>query len=261
MTSSAPVDLLARRAARNRTRREIDEQLLRLHARSPSPATREAIVVRYLGLAHHVARQYGGGHEPWDDLVQVASMALLHAIDRYDPDRGVSFSSFAVPTMNGEIKRHFRDRCWVVRPPRSLLEIGPRVERTQASLSAALGRPATAADVARTLELDERIVREAIHARTLATVDSLSPPDDDEDAPVPPAASVEDVGYARAVQRATLKPLLRRLPSREREIVRLRFVEDRTQIEIADAIGVSQMHVSRLLRQAVWRLSTMAEAA
>jgi RNA polymerase sigma-B factor len=163
--------------------------------------------------------------------------------------------------MSGEIKRHFRDRCWVVRPPRSLLEIGPRVERTQASLSAALGRPATAADVARTLELDERIVREAIHARTLATVDSLSPADGDEDAPVPPAVSVEDDGYARAEQRATLKPLLRTLQSREREIVRLRFVEDRTQTEIADAIGVSQMHVSRLLREAVGRLRTMAQAA
>jgi RNA polymerase sigma-B factor len=261
MTSSAPVDLLARRAARHRTRREIDARLFRLHARSPSPATREAIVVRYLGLAHHVARQYGGGHEPWDDLVQVASVALLHAIDRYDPDRGVSFSSFAVPTMSGEIKRHFRDRCWTVRPPRSLLEIAPRVERMQDSLTAVHGRPATVAEVARALELGEKAVGEAIHARTLATVESLSVPDDDEDAPVPPAASVEDDGYARAEQRATLQPLLRALPSREREIVRLRFVEDRTQLEIADAIGLSQMHVSRLLRELVGRLSTLAQAA
>jgi RNA polymerase sigma-B factor len=258
--SSAPADLLARRSARHRARRD-DDELFRLHARSPTPATREAIVVRYLGLAHHVARQYAGGQEPWDDLVQVASVALLHAIDRYDPDRRASFSSYAVPTISGELKRHFRDRCWTVRPPRSLLEVAPRVERMQDSLGAVLGRPPTVAEVACALDVDEQIVGQALQARALARLESLSPRGDDEAETGPPAVAVEDDGYARAEERATLQPLLRTLPSREREIVRLRFVEDRTQVEIAEAIGVSQMHVSRLLRIAVRRMSTLARAA
>jgi RNA polymerase sigma-B factor len=259
--SSAPADLLARRSARHRARREIDDRLFRLYAQSPSPGTREAIVVRYLGLANHVARQYAGGREPWDDLLQVASVALLHAIDRYDPDRGVAFSSFAIPTITGELKRHFRDRCWTVRPPRALMEVAPRIARMQDSLTAVLGRAPTLAEVATAVALDQETVSRALEARTLTAVESLSGPESGEDGAMLSWPCAEDGGYARAEARATLKPLLRTLSSREREIVRLRYVEDRTQVEIAEAIGVSQMHVSRLLRIAVRRMSTMARAA
>jgi RNA polymerase sigma-B factor len=258
--SSAPADLLARRSARHRSRCD-DDRLFRLYARSRSPATREAIVVRYLGLAHYVARQYAGGREPLDDLVQVAAVALLKAIDRYDPDRRASFSSYAVPTISGELKRHFRDRCWTVRPPRSLMELAPHVERTHDSLGAVLGRSPTAVEIADALDVDEHLVRRALQARTLTAVESLGAPDGDEEGAGAARPVTEEGGYARAEDRATLQPLLQTLSSREREIVRLRFVEDRTQVEIAEAIGVSQMHVSRLLRIAVRRMSTMARAA
>jgi RNA polymerase sigma-B factor len=258
--SSASADLLARRSARHRARCD-DDRLFRLYARSPSPATREAIVQRYLGLAHYVARQYAGGREPLDDLVQVATVALLNAIERYDPDHRASFSSYAVPTISGELKRHFRDRCWTVRPPRSLMELAPRVERTYDSLAAVLGRSPTVAEVADALGLEEHPVHHALEARTLTTVESLSAPDSDEEGTVQTRPVAEEGGFARAEDRATLQPLLQTLSSREREIVRLRFVEDRTQVEIAEAIGVSQMHVSRLLRIAVRRMSTLARAA
>ena len=256
--SSPPVDLLARRSARNRSR-ATEERLFAIHARSPSPATREAIVVRYLGLAHHVARKYADGPEPWDDLFQVASVALLKAIDRYDPEHGASFSSFAVPTISGELKRHFRDRCWTVRPPRAVGEIALRAERVRDSLVARLGRMPTLAEVAEALGADEDTVGRALQARAVTSVDSLSRSTDDGAAAS--SMTVHDDGYAQAEQRAMLQPLLRRLPRHEREIVALRFFEDRTQVEIAKAVGVSQMHVSRALRSAMGRLSSLADAA
>jgi RNA polymerase sigma-B factor len=261
VSSPPPVDLLARRSARNRGRAGAEERLLRLHARSPSPETRRAIVHRYLNLARHVARRYAGGQEPWDDLLQVASVALIHAVDRYDPDRNASFASFAVPTIQGELRRHFRDRCWTVRPTRSMLELAPRAEAARESLATALGRTPSAVEVARELRLDTDRVRQALEVRRLTTLEPLSAPDDDPDPAVLAASAVEDDGYVRAETRATLEPLLRTLSAREQRIVRLRFVEDRTQREIAATIGVSQMHVSRLLATALERLSKLADAA
>jgi RNA polymerase sigma-B factor len=256
--ASAPADLLARQSARNRSR-ETEKRLFALHARSPSPATREAIVVRYLALARHVARRYAGGPEPLDDLFQVASVALLKAIDRYDPQHSASFSSFAVPTISGELKRHFRDRCWTVRPPRALTDVAPRAVRMRDSLVAGLGRPPTPAEVAAALGSDEDTVRRALQAHAVTSLESLSQRADDGAAAS--WTSVDDHGYARAEQRAMLQPLLRRLPRREREIVALRFIEDRTQAEIAETIGVSQMQVCRVLRSAMSRMSILAHAA
>ena len=218
--------------------------------------------MRYLNLARHIARQYAGGNEPWDDLFQVASVALVHAIDRYDPERGVSFSSFAVPTIRGGLRRHFRDKGWVVRPPRSLQELAPRAESTRDSLGAVLGRPATVADVAGALGVEHEAVREALQVKRLTSAEPLSTYEaEDDDRAALATAGVEEEGYVRAESRAVLERLLQGLTAREREVVRLRFVEDRTQQDIADRIGVSQMHVSRLLAVALERMSTMAAAA
>jgi RNA polymerase sigma-B factor len=255
-SSSAAADLLARQSARDRSR-ESENRLFALHARSPSPATREAIVVRYLALARHVARRYAGGQEPWDDLLQVASVALLKAIDRYHPEHDASFSSFAVPTISGELKRHFRDRCWTVRPPRALTELAPRAVRMRDSLAAGIGRLPTAGEVAEALGIDEDTVSRALRAHAVTSLESLSGPADDEAAAS--WTSVHDEGYARAEERATLQPLLRRLPRCEREIVALRFIEDRTHVEIAEATGVSHTQVWRVLRSAVWRMSILAQ--
>jgi RNA polymerase sigma-B factor len=251
--------LLARRGARDRTRRDLDDRLFGLYARTRSPQTRDAIVRRYLPLARHVARRYAGGPEPLDDLVQVASLGLVGAIERYDPGRGPSFSSFAVATIDGELKRHFRDRCWLVRPPRSLHELAHRAYTVEARLRGALGRAPTLAELSETLDAEPGHVGEALGLRRAAQSEPL-PPDEGQGSRVP-WTHVEEQGYARAESRATLEPLLRALPAREREIVRLRFVEDRTQGAIADAVGVSQMQVSRVLASAIERMSVLADAA
>jgi RNA polymerase sigma-B factor len=259
--SGDPPGLLARRGARDRTRRDIDDRLFRLYARTRSPQTRDAIVRRYLPLARHVVRRYAGGPEPLDDLVQVASLGLVGAIERYDPGRGPSFSSFAVATIDGEIKRHFRDRSYLVRPPRSLQELGKRADAAEARLRCALARTPTVAELAEELGVDPQRVREALRVRTAAHFDSMPQGDGDEEGAFAPWARVEEEGYARAEARATLAPLLRTLRAHEREIVRLRFVEDRTQREIGEAMGVSQMQVSRVLASAIERLSMLADAA
>lgn len=254
-----PPELLAWRAARGDARRENDDRLLRLYARTRSPRAHDALVRRYLPLARHVARRYAGGAEPWDDLLQVASMGLVAAIERYDPARGPSFSSFAVPTIDGELKRHFRDRCWLVRPPRSLQELGKRADTAETRLRGTLARAPTLAELSEALGAEPQRVGEALRLRRAAQVEPM--PTDEEQGSLVQWTRVEDEGYARAESRATLEPLLRALPAREREIVRLRFVEDRTQQEIGRAMGVSQMHVSRVLASAIERLSTLADAA
>jgi RNA polymerase sigma-B factor len=255
------VELLARQATRHRRSREADQRLLRRHARAPSGRTRDALVHRWLPLARAVAREHAGPREPLDDLLQVASLALMRAIDRYDPERGASFASFAVPTIRGEILRHFRDRCWTVRPTRTLLDLAPRVEATRVVLTARLGRAPDVADIAGALDLEPDAVGQTLRLPRLAAVESLDALEDGDGERPRLALAVEDAGYARAEHRAMLEPLLRTLDARERRIVRLRFVEDRTQQEIADAEGISQMHVSRLLARAVERMSSFAEAA
>ena len=256
---SPPVDLLARRSARDRGRRDAERALFRAHGRSPSRHTREAIVRRYLSLVGHVVRRHAGAHESWDDLFQVGCLALLRAIDRYDPDRGISFTSFAVPTIDGELRHHFRDRCWTVRPTRTMLDDAPKVEAARQSLAAELGRAPAVVEIARAVDRDPDAVRAALQVRRLATVESLShPATDGADPAWHIASAAAKDALARAESRATLQPLLRALGPRERRIVRMRFVEDRTQQDIADAVGVSQMHVSRLITRAIDRMSAAA---
>jgi RNA polymerase sigma-B factor len=249
-----PTTTVARRRSRD------DQMLFERHRRTGDAAARDALVERFLPLAHHLARRYRGGVDH-EDLVQVASLGLLKAIDRYDPARGTAFSSFAVPTILGELKRYFRDHGWAVRVPRDLQERSLEVSRASEQLSARLGRAPTAAEVAGALGASTEHVLEALVAAGAHYPDRLDAPADDDPEREQRGPSAEDPGFARAEDAATLGTLLDRLAPRARETVRLRFEEDLTQTEIGVRLGVSQMHVSRTLRRALRTLQELAEEA
>ena len=239
-----------------------DRRLLERYHRSGDRSAREEVVQRFLPLARQLARRYAGAGEPLEDLVQVASLGLVKAVDRFDPSRAVAFSSFAVPTILGELKRHFRDKGWSVRVPRDLQELALRLDRTSEELGRELGRAPTTAEVAERLGVTEEEVleaREAAHAYRAVSLDRPRTEDDEGGPAVADAMGGDDPGFRRAEDAATVDQLLRVLAPREREVLRLRFVEDLTQQEIGDRIGVSQMHVSRLIRQAIARLGDAAE--
>jgi len=239
-----------------------DRRLLERYHGSGDRSAREEVVQRFLPLARQLARRYAGAGEPLEDLVQVASLGLVKAVDRFDPSRAVAFSSFAVPTILGELKRHFRDKGWSVRVPRDLQELALRLDRTSEELSRELGRAPTPAEVAERLGVSEEDVleaREAAHAYRAVSLDRPRTEDDESGPAVADSMGGEDPGFRRAEDAATVDQLLRVLAPREREVLRLRFVEDLTQQEIGDRIGVSQMHVSRLIRQAIARLGEAAE--
>ena len=226
-----------------------------------TPAAREALVQRFLPLARQLARRYQRGGEPLDDLIQVASLGLLKAIDRFEPDRPTAFSSFAVPTILGELKRHFRDRGWSVRVPRDLQEMAVRVERVSEEMSRSLGRAPTPGEMAEHLGITAEQVLEAREAAGAYRAVSLDRPhdDDEEGDGMADSMGVEDPGFGLAEASATVQRLMGELSDREREVLRLRFAEDLTQSEIGARVGVSQMHVSRLIRQAVERLQQAAD--
>ena len=226
-------------------------------------AARDALVDRFLPLATQLARRYHRGGEPLEDLVQVASMGLLKAIDRFDPARGIAFSSFAVPTIAGELKRHFRDKGWSVRVPRDLQELAVRVDRATNRLVHELGRAPTAAEIAQDVGVSIEQVLEAREAAAAYRAESLDRSfDDDQDGTrVVDRLGGDDPGYRQAESSATVESMMSILSDREREILRLRFVEDLTQSEIGDRVGLSQMHISRLLRQAIARLREAAESS
>jgi len=225
-------------------------------------AARDALVERFLPLATQLARRYHRGNEPLDDLVQVASVGLLKAIDRFDPARGTAFSSFAVPTIAGELKRHYRDKGWAVRVPRDLQELALRVDRATDPLFHKLGRAPTASEIADDLDVTIEQVLEAHEAAAAHRADSLDRPvsDADQDATrVVDTLGGDEPGYRQAENSATVESMASVLSDREREILRLRFEEDLTQSEIGDRVGLSQMHISRMLRQAVARLREAAQ--
>ena len=242
------------------TRAREDRALFERYLDRRDPADRELIVERFLPLARHLARRYQSAHEPFDDLFQVACLGLVKAIDRYDLKRDVAFSSYAVPTIAGEIKRHYRDRTWSVRVPRDLQELSLNVERTRLELSLALGRQPTVAEIATDVNADAEEVVEALEAFSAYRANSLEAQrgDDDHDNTLGDTLGVREAGFARAEQRAMLKQLMRILTSRERIVLHLRFAHDLTQIEIGERMGVSQMQVSRILRQALARLRSHA---
>jgi RNA polymerase sigma-B factor len=246
------------RAARTRADRALLER-----AHAGDQAAREQLVQRFLPLARQLARRYQRGGEQLDDLIQVASLGLLKSIDRFDPTRETAFSRFAVPTILGELKRHFRDKGWSVRVPRDLQELAVRLEPTGEELARELGRAATPMELAERLGVTLEQVLEAREAAGAYRAVSLDRPrDEDEDGDgIGAVFGVEDPGFGEAENAATVQHLMRVLTDREREVLRLRFEEDLTQAEIGVRIGVSQMHVSRIIRQAIGRLRAAASDA
>jgi RNA polymerase sigma-B factor len=223
---------------------------------------RELLIERYLPLARRLARRYQHTDEPIDDLVQVASVGLLKAVDRFDCSREVMFSSYAVPTILGELKRHFRDRTWSVRVPRDLQELALRVDHMVTRLSVGRRRAPSVSELASAAQVSEERVLEALEAMGAYRTSSLDAPRsarEEEAESVAEGMGVDDQGYRRAEERATLEPLMGRLSDRERTVLKLRFAEDLTQAEIGERIGVSQMQVSRLIRQALVRLRAGAD--
>ena len=217
-------------------------------ARTRDRRLRNELVERHMGLAAHVARRFGRRGPGADDLRQVAFLALVKAVDRFDPGRNVAFSTFAGRTIEGEIKRHFRDHTWSVRVPRSAKEIHLQLRRATDELTQRLGRSPTVAELADHLRLDRDEIIEGLAAGSAYSTSSLDAPTG-SDGDGRRQFGGEDIRYERLVDVDLVEQLLRRLPQREQEIVRLRFYEELSQSEIADRIGISQMHVSRLLRR------------
>jgi RNA polymerase sigma-B factor len=261
-----PAVLLGEPAAESpEARRLEDERLLARYHESGDLEARDELVVRFMPLARQLAARYRHAGEPLEDLVQVACVGLIKAVDRYDPERGSGFTRYAVPTMLGEIKRHFRDRGWSVHVPRATQELVLKVGEALGALPAKLGRSPTPRDVAAAVGASVEEVLEAMEAATAYEAVSLDAPrpgsGEEESWTLAESLSEEDPGFERVEVGETLRGTLEALPARERLILRLRFEEDMTQAEIADLIGVSQMHVSRLLRRSLDRLSAAGAAA
>ncbi len=231
------------------------------YARSRDPAVRDELVTDHIGLAYQLARRFANRGEPYDDLVQVASLALVKSVDRFDPERGVEFSTFATRTIIGELKRHFRDKGWAVRAPRRIQELYLELGHNVSSLSQELGRPPTVAELATATRATEEQVLEAMEAGQGYRTASIDVPDrNDESLAI--RLGEEDGRFDSVDDRSVLAPALHRLPEREQRILQLRFVSGLTQSEIAKEIGVSQMHVSRLLAASLAKLrEAFAEAA
>jgi RNA polymerase sigma-B factor len=222
---------------------------------------RRALIERYLPLARSLARRYDRRSESFDDLVQVASLGLVKAIDRFDPERGLAFSTYAVPTMLGELRRYFRDSRWALHVPREMQERVLKVNAAVERLSGELGVSPSPGQIADELNLPVEKVLEAIEANAAYDTASLDTPvrsGDDDGQTVASTVGETDERFELIEDRASIAPALRLLPERERLILHLRFVEDLTQIEIAERMGVSQMHVSRLIRRALERVRCMA---
>ena len=235
-----------------------ERRLLERYARDRSPTVREELVERFMPLARRLAARYAGGAEPFDDLVQVASVGLVKAIDRFDPVRGTAFSTFAVPTILGELKRHFRDRGWSVHVPRDVQERILKVERALADLPSKLGHSPTVQEIAERIEATDEEVLEAMHAaqghHAVSLDASSSLGDGDDPGPLKDRIGEEDLSFDTVEYGEAIGPVLEEISERDRKVLHLRFVEDMTQSEIAEQVGVSQMHVSRILRATIEKL-------
>ncbi len=243
------------------SRIDTDELFARWHEDGDRQARGE-LIERFLPLARKLARRYVGAHEPIDDLMQVASVGLVGAVDRYRPDRGTAFTSFAVPTILGELKRYFRDYGWAVHVPRGTQELALKVENAQRALSSRAARPPTVQEVAEYLELDVEQVLDALEAAGAHHTASLDVSRDDEEDSTTLVESLgaEDERFELIDGTLTIASVADRLSPRERLVVELRFVHELTQTEIAERIGVSQMQVSRILRRALETLRQLTDA-
>jgi RNA polymerase sigma-B factor len=231
-----------------------EEEIAELFGRLPDPAAREELAKEFLPLAEYFARRFSGRGEPVDDLTQTASLGLLNAIDRFDPERGVPFSTYAAATIVGELKRHFRDRGWALRVPRNIQETAILVNRTVSTMWQDLGRAPTVAEISAVADIGEDDVLQALDALQAYTTDSLDAPTGDSTSTAAESIGGEDRSFDVSDEWLSIAPALRDLPERERKILYLRFFEGRTQTEIADELGISQMHVSRLVSQSLEKL-------
>ncbi len=239
------------------TLRREERVLFERLGRDRTCTTRDALVQRFMPLARQMARRYRGVEEI-DDLEQIAAIGLMKAIDRFDSGRGLAFSSYAFPTIIGELKRHLRDRGWSVRVPRDMKELALKVTRVSGELGRELGRPPTVAEIAERAQTSNERVLDALQAgaaRYAVSLDQRGPgPDDVGEREIP----VTEKGFGAVEDAATLDELMQVLPERQRKVLDLRFREDRLQWQIAETLGVTQMQVSRLIREAVRDLQTAA---
>ena len=237
--------------ARERARLE-DRELLRRYHEDGDVSAREALVRRHLPLVRSLARRYANRGEPLEDIEQVGAIGLLKAVDRFELGREVSLATYATPNVVGEIKRHFRDKGWAIRVPRALQELNARMSQTIELLTSQLGRSPSIAEISAALETTPEEILEALEVGSVYTTLSLSAgPGGEDDADPLEAIGTEDEGFGRSEDRAALEPALADLPSREQAILRMRFEEGLPQTQIAEQVGLSQMHVSRLIRKSL----------
>jgi RNA polymerase sigma-B factor len=234
----------------------LERRLFARYADPGDPVDADVLIRRYLPLARSLAGTFRATSEPFDDLLQVATLGLLKAIRRFDPGRGIMFSSYATPTIMGELRRHFRDTTWVIHVPRDLQMLGLRVDRDADRLAVETGRRPTVEALARRLDCDSRAVLEGRMVMRARRPLSLEAPRGDaaENDTLGDTVGADEVGFGRVIERGAIEAMLRQATRREREILRLRFEEDLTQREIGRRIGLSQMHVSRILRDVLARL-------
>lgn len=239
-----------------------EDQLWRRFARDRDPAIREELVRRNMAFAKRLALRYRGASESFDDLLQVANLGLLNAVDRFEPERGIPFTAFASPTILGELKRHFRDRVWTVRVPRGLHDRMAEVDKAITELTKLLQRSPSVGEIAERLELEQTDVLEVLeanHNRRPLSLDRPAGGEDSEETSPAEWVGEEDEHFELVEGRIALDAALPFLEERERAVLRLRFVEDMTQSQIAERIGHSQMHVSRILRRALVKIRARIE--
>jgi RNA polymerase sigma-B factor len=231
--------------------RDVDSLLLAYH-RDGDREARDRALVELMPLVRALASRYAGRGEPLEDLVQVGALGLIKAVDRFDVDRGVEFSSYAVPTIVGEIRRHFRDKAWAMHVPRRLKELSVRLTRVLDELTTELGRSPTVAELAQAVGAEEEEVIDALDSAHAYSTRSLHAPfEEGGDDSLSEKLGTDDTGYQEVEESSLVAAGLDALDERERRIVELRFFEEMTQSQIAAEIGISQMHVSRLLRKAL----------
>jgi RNA polymerase sigma-B factor len=242
----------ARRPVANEKARDEDRALLRRYHEGGDTGAREELIERHLPLVRSLARRYAGRGESLEDIEQVGAIGLIKAIDRFELARDVSLATYATPNVVGEIKRHFRDKGWAVRVPRALQELNASMSGAIERLTVTMARSPSIAEIAKELETTPEQVLEALEVGSAYSTISLSsgPSGEEELDPMETIGS-EDEGFERSEQRAALAPALAHLPAREREILRMRFEEGLPQTQIAQRVGLSQMHVSRLIRKSL----------
>ena len=249
------------------TRRRSAELFVVFRDEDGSQATRDgardALVHLHLPLVEHCARRFRNRGEPFEDLVQVGTIGLIKSVDRFDTDRGVEFSTYATPTIIGEIKRYFRDKGWAIRVPRRLQELRMQIGAATAELTQSLGRSPTPRELAASIGCSVEEIVEGIESSNAYSTLSLDATDDDDGPPsMLDAIGIDDEALEHVEIRESIKPLLDRLDPREKKILLLRFFRNMTQSQIAEEIGVSQMHVSRLLTRTLQQLrSSLSEAS